>query len=143
MTRLRFGSQYRAQEKSAAWLYQVSFDGGKTFTTAHTTKDHNRSDYAWITFDKIPPNTRSALVRFQANAKDLILFHPRIDADYAHANGGFAPVNVTYVWEESGQEKRDVHTTKAPAESYKITCAEKPVMKSLILELANPAKPEN
>jgi hypothetical protein len=136
ITRIRFGSQYRAANK-AAWHYQVSFDSGKTFTTAHTTKDHNRFDHAWVAFDKIPPNTRSALVRFQATAKDNILFHPRIDADYAHPNGGFAPVNVTYVYDEAGQEKRHQHTAKTPAETYKITLSEKPTLKSLILERAN------
>ena len=60
----------------------------------------------------------------------------RIDADFTDPHGGFAPVKVTYVWQEGGQEKKDVHVAKAAQETYKITCAEKPVMKSLVVELA-------
>jgi hypothetical protein len=64
------------------------------------------------------------------------LFDLRIDADYREPRGGFRPVMVTYVWEEGGQEKRDVHVAKAAAETYTITCGAKPLMKSIVLELA-------
>ena len=43
---------------------------------------------------------------------------------------------ITYVWEENGQEKRDVHVARRPEETYTIRCASKPLMKSIILELA-------
>jgi hypothetical protein len=39
--------------------------------------------------------------------------------------------------EEKGQIQRDVHVTREPRETYAITCAEKPVMKSIVLELAD------
>jgi hypothetical protein len=76
-------------------------------------------------------------VRFQATAKDLILFHLRIDADFAQPHGGFAPIDVTYAWEESGNQKRDAHTARSPGETYKITCSEKPRMESLTLQRAD------
>ena len=38
----------------------------------------------------------------------------RIDADYKEPAGGFRPVQVTYVWEEGGLEKKDVHVATEP-----------------------------
>ena len=64
------------------------------------------------------------------------LFLLRIDADYAQPQGGFRPVKVSYVWEEGGLEKKDVHVARSPQETYKITCKGKPAMKSIVLELA-------
>jgi hypothetical protein len=64
------------------------------------------------------------------------MFSFRIDADYKEPHGGFRPVRVTYLWEEGGLEKQDVHVAKKPDETYQITCESTPVMKSLILELA-------
>ena len=61
----------------------------------------------------------------------------RIDADYREPFGGFVPVRVTYTWAEKGQVKRDVHVARKPRETYTITCADKPVMKSIVLELAD------
>jgi hypothetical protein len=43
---------------------------------------------------------------------------------------------VTYVWEENGAERRDVHVAKGANEIYAIECAAKPVLKSLIVERA-------
>jgi hypothetical protein len=43
---------------------------------------------------------------------------------------------VTYVWDEGGIEKRDQHVAKAADETYTITCASAPLMKSLIIEAA-------
>ena len=64
------------------------------------------------------------------------IFLLRIDADYRQPYGGFQPVKITYVWEEGGLEKTDVHVAASPQESYKITCEGKPTMKSISLELA-------
>jgi hypothetical protein len=60
----------------------------------------------------------------------------RIDADDRQPHGGFRPVKVTYVWEEGGLEKRDVHVATQPLEIYRIVCQSKPAMKSIVLELA-------
>jgi len=137
LTRLRLGSQYRGRANTH-WLYQVSFDQGKTFMTMHQTADHNRSDFAWITYDKIPANTTSAQVRFAAVGEgdgNLILFHHRIDADYA-LPAGFAPVLATYTWGEDGQDKSDAHVALTPADVWKIVCPAKPTMRSLTIERA-------
>ena len=80
---------------------------------------------------------KTALVRFTGTQKDgALLFNVRIDADYAEPHGGFCPVTVTYVWEENGVEKRDVHVAKLASETWKIDCAGKPLMKSYVVELA-------
>jgi hypothetical protein len=60
----------------------------------------------------------------------------RIDADYDEPNGGFRPIKVTYVWEESGVQKSEVHVAIKPRETWKINCPAKPLMKSLIVEPA-------
>ena len=39
-------------------------------------------------------------------------------------------------WLEGGQVKRDVHVAEKPQETYTITCAGDPGMKSIALELA-------
>jgi hypothetical protein len=76
-------------------------------------------------------------VRFAGTQRNTTaIFDFRIDADYVEPSGGFRPVKVTYVWEENGVEKRDVHITAKPQESYQIQCDGKPLMKSLIVELA-------
>ncbi len=60
----------------------------------------------------------------------------RISADYTEPFGGLRPVKITYVWEENGEEKRDVHVATRPEETYAIRCASKPLMKSIVLQLA-------
>ena len=65
-----------------------------------------------------------------------MIFNHRIDADYQLAQAGFRPVKITYLWDEDGVSKKDEHVARQPAETYQIHCAGKPVMKSIILELA-------
>ena len=64
------------------------------------------------------------------------IFDLRSSADYREPAGAFAPVKVTYVWDEAGVEKRDVYIARQPKASYDIRCADKPTMKSISLELA-------
>ena len=51
-------------------------------------------------------------------------------------SGGFRATQVSYNWEENGQPRQDIHIARKPQESYTITCDAKPLMKSLVLELA-------
>ena len=88
-------------------------------------------------FTDVPPGTRSALVRWTGTRRNTtLIFMCRIDADYVEPQGGFRPVKVTYIWDEAGREKRNVHVAKTPNETYTITCAARPAMKRLIVELA-------
>jgi len=137
MTRLRMGGHYRVRDQRDQWEMQVSFDGGKTFKTADTQTGPYQGICKYITVGDIPAGTKEAQVRWVGVQRNTTcLFLVRIDADYKQPAGGFRPVQITYVWEEGGLEKRDVHVAAKPEETYKITCDGKPAMKSIILELA-------
>jgi hypothetical protein len=135
LVRLRFGCGYKAGSKNEGWELQVSLDEGKTFKSAARAWGPARVAGAWTTFDTIPAGTRKALVRYAAASRgDCILWRYRIEADYKEPDAGFAPVKVTYRWEEDGKPREDVHVAKTPSDLYTITCAQKPVLKSITLE---------
>jgi hypothetical protein len=139
LKRIRIGAHYRARDAKDGWDVAASFDGGKTFKAisrlAGPTGSGNSS---YVVFGDVPARSRAALVRFSGQQRNTTcLFDLRISADYAEPHGAFAPVKVTYVWDEGGQEKRDVHVAGKAQESYTIRCAEKPVLKSLIVEQVN------
>jgi hypothetical protein len=137
LTRLRLGGHYRLRDKRDQWEVQVSFDGGQTFKTVDTQTGPYQGICKYTTVSEVPPGTRSARVRWVGTTRNTTcLFLVRIDADYRQPQGGFSPVKVTYVWEEGGLEKKDVRIAKSPRESYSVTCAGKPQMKSIALELA-------
>jgi hypothetical protein len=137
ITRLRIGAFYRARDAQDGWDVQVSFDGGKTFKTVERLQGPTVAFGKYVVFSDVPAGTKSALVRFAGTQRNTtMLFNVRIDADYKEPHGGFRPVKVTYVWEENGQVKQDAHVARKPNETYAITCAAKPVMKSIVLELA-------
>lgn len=137
MTRLRFGTHYRARDKRDGWDYQVSFDAGKTFKTVERASGPTARDVKYTTFGEIPAGTRAAQVRFAGtnHGSATLIMGFRIDADYREPNGAFLPVKVTYLWEENGQPKQDVHVAKAAEDNYTIKCDSKPAMKSIVLEL--------
>jgi hypothetical protein len=77
-------------------------------------------------------------VRWTGTRRDATcLFSLRIDADYREPHGGFAPLRVTYVWEEDGIEKQHVHVATHPEERYTIDCGPHPRMTRLIVERAD------
>jgi hypothetical protein len=134
---LRFGAHYCAYDARDGLDYQVSFDDGKTWKNAGRAAGPTRGNCIYVVFMDVPAGTRQALVRYAGTSHNTTgIFNFRIDADYREPFGGFRPVRVTYLWEEDGQPKRDVHVTRKPQETYTISCAAKPVMKSIVLELA-------
>lgn len=137
MKRLRIGAYYRARDARDLWEVQVSFDGGKTFKTVERLEGPVVGMGKYMVVSKVPPGTRAAQVRFAGTQRNtLVLHNARIDADYEEPNGGFRPVKITYAWEEDGGPKQHVHVSRKAGESYTISCAGKPVMKSIALELA-------
>lgn len=137
MVRLRFGGYYRTWSDGDCWEFSVSFDDGKTFKKVGDGPGQQFGRNAHVTVSEIPAGTRKALVRYtgiQKGTNQLGQF--RIDADYREPNGGFAPVKITYVWEENGKEKRDVHVASKPEDAYTIRCDSKPLMKTIVLERA-------
>jgi hypothetical protein len=134
MKRLRFGGHYQSWGDQSAWEFQTSFDGGKTFTTAATAPTQDTGRPFWVSVDA-PKGTRSALVRYLCHKKsDTAFWSFRVDADYADSHAGFAPIKVTYRWEENGTVKEDVHMATKPDDTWKITCGAKPLMKSIVVE---------
>jgi len=137
LVRLRFGAQYRARDAQDGIDYQVSFDQGSTWNTVDRAAGPTAGDCKYVEFGEVPAGRRAALVRYSGtnrNATGIVNF--RIDADYREPHGGFRPVKVTYAWDEDGRSKQDVHLARQPRETYTINCAGKPVMKSIVLELA-------
>jgi hypothetical protein len=138
MTRLRFGTQFRARDAKDGIDYQVSYDGGKAWKTVSRAAGPTPGDCHYITVADVPAGTREAKVRFSGtnrNATGFLNF--RIDADYKEPAGGFRPVKVTYRWEEDGKAKEQVFVAKKADETWTLSCAAKPVMKSIVMELAD------
>ena len=143
MARLRVSDFFLSQGKDSMFLIDVSFDNGTTWKTVDQPTEADLGVgprfYVgrYVVVSDVPAGTRSALVRYRGTGNNTIaLCNARIDADYKEPAGGFRPVQVTYVWEEGGIEKKDVHVAKAATETYTIKCESAPLMKSLILELA-------
>ncbi len=137
MKRLRFGCFYWSYTPADKWELQASFDGGRTWRTAAKGDSNGRFHGLWTTYADVPPKTRSALVRYAGTGGgSAFIANFRIDADYAEPSGGFRPVKVTYVWSENGIEKTDVHVARAPKDVWVVVCPTKPLMKSLVVELA-------
>jgi hypothetical protein len=137
LVRLRFGAHYCAYDAADGLDYRMSFDSGKTWKTAGRAAGPTRGNCTYVVFSDVPAGVRQALVRYAGTRRNTTgIFNFRIDADYREPLGGFRPVRVTYKWEEDGQTKQDVHVARKPREKYAIHCAAKPVMKSIVLELA-------
>lgn len=138
LLRLRFGTFYRARDAGDRWDYLVSFDDGRRFVPVDAAVGPTVGDERFVTFDQIPPGTRHALVRFAGTQKNTLdLFDFRIDADYREPRGGFAPVRVTYVWDEDGRTRGDSHVATTPSETWTIHCDGTPHMRALVVERAD------
>jgi hypothetical protein len=137
LVRLRFGTHYRARDARDGLDYQLSFDWGQTWKTVDRASGPTPGDCKYVVFTGVPTGTREALIRYAGTSRNATgILNFRIDADYREPFGGFRPVKITYTWEENGQSKQHVHVARQPREVYTITCAAKPVMKSVALELA-------
>jgi len=145
IVRIRGGAHYRARDKREGWTLQASFDDGKTWAEVGKMPGPIPGSTKYFTLENVPKGVKKALVRFQSTPlkNTLCIFDFRIDADYAErapgagdGSGGFRPVKITYVWDEAGAEKRDIHVAKSPKDTYTIKCAAAPLMKSIILDLA-------
>lgn len=137
MSRLRFGAHYRARDAKDGLDYQVSCDGGKSWKTVSRASGPTAGDCHYISYSEIPPGTREALVRYSGTSRNATgLLNFRIDADYREPMGGMRPVKVTYRWEEDGKAKEQVFVAAKPSETWSVTCASPPTMKSIVMELA-------
>jgi len=137
MTRLRIGGHFRARDARDGWDLSVSYDGGRTFAPVSRFAGPTQGRSEYVTVSDVPAGTREALIRWTGQqVNTTCVFSLRLDADYLVPNGGFRPVKTTYLWSEGGIDRQDVHIANSPEETYTIDCAERPTMKSIILELA-------
>jgi hypothetical protein len=138
LTRLRVGAHYRARGAKDAFDVEASFDDGKIWRPVGKLEGPTPGISKYFVFAEVPKGARAAVVRLAGRQSNTLgLFDLRVDADYTQPHGGFAPVKVTYVWEENGVEKRDVHVASTAEESYVIRCAERPLLKQLVVERAD------
>jgi hypothetical protein len=137
MTRLRTSTFYRARDAKDAWEVAVSWDNGATWQTLEKLTGPGVHLTGFTPDAPAPPGTRQALVKWTGTERNTaVVFNFRIDADYAEPKGAFAPVKITYRWQEDRRDKEDVHVAKAAAETYSIDCGSTPKMTSITLELA-------
>ncbi|MCY3019833.1 MAG: hypothetical protein NTW87_12500, partial [Planctomycetota bacterium] len=137
ITRVRMNLHFRARDAKDGYEVQMAFDEGKTFKKVEDVAGPFKGSSKYFTCADVPAGAKQAQVRLIGRQRNTAcIFDMRMDADYKEPNGGFRPVKVTYVWDEAGAEKRDVHVAQKPEETYTIKCAAKPTMKSLIVELA-------
>jgi hypothetical protein len=137
ITGLRFGCAYRAGADEALDL-EVSFDDGKTFAAVDRAKGPAKFGAKWVGVTEVPRGTKRALVRYRNDAKGSpVIFHLRVDADYAEPAGGFAPVEILYEWQENGVAKKDRHVATKADDTYVIRCESKPTMTAISLRLAD------
>ena len=135
IARIRMSAGVRNFDVASSWDLQVSFDDGKTFKTIGQVAPAAAGNSTYAVCTEIPANTRKALARFAGHKKgDTILLAFRVDADYKEPHSAFAPVKITYTWDENGQPKQDIHIAKQPAETWTIKCESKPAMKAIVLE---------
>jgi hypothetical protein len=137
MKRIRLGAHYRARDTRDGFEIAASFDQGKSWKSIGKLEGPFAGNSKYFVFSEVPAGARAALVRLSGVQINTTGIHDlRIDADYAQPHGGFAPIKVTYVWSEAGIEKRNVHVARTASETYMIECADKPLLKSLIIERA-------
>lgn len=139
LVRLRFGTHYRARDARDGWDYQVSFDDGKTWKAVDRAAGPTPGNCHYTVFSDVPPGIRRVKVRFSGTSRNATgIFNFRIDADYREPSGGFRPVKVTYLWEEEGRPREHVHVARKPKDTWTVSCAARPVMKAVVLELEGP-----
>jgi hypothetical protein len=130
-------TEYRARGKNSGWHVSISSDEGKTWKDVAACEGPTAATGLFKEVKDIPASVKSVWVKYAGYgaSNGVMLFNQRMDLHYKLPNPGFRPVRVTYVWEENGLEKKDVHVAKTVSETYKIKCDTKPLMKSIILEL--------
>ncbi len=138
LVRLRTSIACRVRGAGDGWELAASFDGGTTYREAGRCEGPALNKTCSFAVEDVPAGTREAWVRLTGERRNAARIHNlRIDADYREPRGGFAPVEVTYLWEEGGKEHRDTHVALRPEERWPIEVGEAPRMKSLILKLAD------
>jgi hypothetical protein len=136
IVRVRMNLGYRCRDPRDAYTVWLSFDDGKTFRQAAYITGPSPGCTQYLTFSDVPAGARAAVVKLEGKeVNTACLFGLRIDVDYREPAGGFRPVRITYVWDEEGKERTDVHIATQPRETYTIRCGPRTVVKSFSVDL--------
>ena len=137
IVRLRMGCFWIGGDPGDGWDMEVSYDGGKTFKTVEAFGKSVKYNCRYKEVADVSTGTKEVQFRMSGSQKSVApLLNVYCCADYKQPGAGFRPVKVTYVWEEDGKEKSNIHVAAKPADTWTIKCETKPVMKSITLELA-------
>ena len=137
ITRLRIGAHWRARDPKDGYEVLASFDNGATWKSIGKLQQANPATSTYLVCSDVPAGKKDVQFKFAGTQRNTTcMFDLRIDVDYKEPAGGFRPVKITYVWDEGGQEKTDVHVAKAATDTYTIHCGEKTTSKSFTMELA-------
>jgi hypothetical protein len=139
IVRVRFNSHYRARGPKDGFELHLSFDNGETWKKVDDFGQAQPAANKYGVYDKDISAAKKQVLLKQIFRRQntTCVFDQRIDVDYKEPAGGFRPVKITYIWEENGQAKQDVHVAKQPQDTYTITCGAKPLMKTIVLEVGN------
>ncbi|HHN46880.1 MAG TPA: hypothetical protein ENN09_05505 [Planctomycetes bacterium] len=145
ITAVRMGGHFRARDAGEGVEFLLSFDDGKTWVKAGDAMGPFAGFCKDVPYNTPPEGARKVLIRYSVYQKSNVagIMGMRMDVDYWDTPDGkpqkswlFHPLKTTYVWEENGVEKRDVRMSRQVPDTYTIDCASKPLMKSIIVELA-------
>jgi hypothetical protein len=137
ITRVRYNAHWRARDPKDGFELHLSCDGGTSWKKVDDFAQGNPASTKYATYGDIPAGTKSVQLKQVFRQRNTTcVFGQRIDLDYKEPNGGFRPVKITYVWDENGQKKENVKVCSKADETFEITCGAKPLMKSIVLELA-------
>jgi len=149
ITRLVYGGRLynRAPKSHIDFLH--SFDGGQTWTTSYLlTETKPPWDVIhYETIDRVPPGTKSVLVKHLLNGSEAgpsacSIYAVRMEANYETADPAFKPLEITFCWKEVQEDRTLVersHTelvTQVPhAYTINVGGADHPVVESLRVNL--------
>ena len=137
ITRVRYNAHWRARDVKDGFEVQLSCNDGKTWKKVDDYGNANPAETKYAIYGDIPIGTKRVLFKQIFRQRNTTcVFDQSFNVDYKEANGGFRPVKITYVWEENGAKKENVKVCSKPSETFEIPCGAKPLMKSIILELA-------
>ncbi len=142
---VRFGGHFRARGNRDGIELLLSFDGGRNWVKAGEAPGPYAAFCKYVEFRQVPRGARKVLVRYKLikGSNTTGVFNLRADVDYWDTPDGrpssqktFDPLKVTCVWKEGGSLKKKTYVARRLPGTYTISCASRPVMQSIIVELA-------
>jgi hypothetical protein len=156
ITRLTYGARLYNSHAGSYIDYLHSFDNGATWTKSYrlssTSKPYDVIHYETIA--SVPPGVRTVLFKYLIHNTSTAattasgLYAARMEADYAPAQGGGRPIDVTFRWKEVQSDRTLVERTfRQHVDAFPTTVtidvggSDHPVMESLKVNVEDPSDP--